>query len=104
MSTEQAVVSFSYEINIEPAYTETRKLQTMLYQTLSLVRRASGDEDLDRFIAKAQRAIAIANKLRLTLAALQAARMATGDPLAWGMFGITAATTAYDVADMALEM
>lgn len=97
-------VSFSLEVNVEKAYEEVRRLQTVLYRSLGLAARLTGDENLIRGIRTMQRAIAIANQLRLALLALQAARMAAGDPLAWAMFGISVTTFALGVGDTMMEM
>jgi len=90
-------VSFSLEVNVEKAYTEVRRLQTALYRSLDLAARLTGDENLERGIRTMQRAIAIANQLRLALIALQAARMAAGDPLAWIQAGVAVGTLAMDI-------
>lgn len=90
-------VSFSLEVNVEKAYEDVRRLQTVLFRTLGLVHRLSGNEDLNDAITLMQRTIAIANRLRLALAALQAARMAAGDPLAWAMAGLSLAEVGVDV-------
>lgn len=96
--SEDTIVSFSLEVNVEKAYEEVRRLQTVLSRTLGLAARLTGDENLERGIRTMQRAIAIANQLRLALAALQAARMAAGDPLAWAMFGVSVGTVFVDFA------
>jgi len=93
-------VSFSLEVNVEKAYEDVRRLQTVFYRTLGLVRRVSGSEDLNQAIATMQRAIAIANQLRLAMAALQAARMAAGDPLAWAMAGLSFAEVGVSVFEV----
>ena len=98
MSIADETVSFSLEINVEPGYTEIRKVQTILSRTLSLVERACGREDFNVFIDSAQKAVMWANRLRLALLALQAARMAAGDPLAWALAGLAVAEIGADVA------
>lgn len=91
MTVEDQTVSFSLEVNVEAAATDIRRLQTVLYRTLSLASRLTGDEDLRRGMQTMQRAIMIANQLRLAYAALQAARLAAGDPLAWALAGVAVA-------------
>jgi len=98
MSVEDHTVSFSLEINVEHAYEEVRKLQTIFYRSLGLARRLTGSENLQQSIAVIQRAIAITNKLRLALRALQLARMATGDPLAWILATISVAEVGVDIS------
>lgn len=97
-------VSFSLELNVGPAYEEVRRLQTALSRSLSFVRRLSGSENIDAFCDKCLRAVAIANQLRLALAALQAARMAAGDPIAWIMTGIAGAEALISGAEFAVDL
>jgi len=101
MSVEDHTVSFSLEVNVEKAYENVRKLQTILYRTLGLIRRMGLSEELDAQIAQIQRVIAIVNSLRLTYAALQAARMAAGDPVAWAMAGVSVGTFMMEINDWA---
>lgn len=93
-------VSFSLEVNVKDAYTQVRELQTIFYRTLGLASRLTGDENLKQGIATMQRAIAIANQLRLAMKALQLARMASGDPLAWAMAGISVAEVAVSMYEV----
>ena len=64
MSIDDQTVSISLELNIPQAYAEVRRLQTVLYRSLSLAARLTGDENLKRGIQTMQRAIMIANRLR----------------------------------------
>lgn len=100
MSVEDHVVSFSYEVNIEKAYEDVRRLQTLLYRTLALVRRLGLPEDIEQGIIRIQNMISWLNTLRLTLAALEAA----SGPLGWAMFGVTLATTAVTTGDFLMEL
>lgn len=90
MSVGDQTVSFSLEVNVGPAYEDIRRLQTALSRTISLATRMFGTENIPKGIKLMQRAIVISNQLRLAYAALQAARMAAGDPLAWALAGISA--------------
>ena len=96
-------VSFSLEVNIEKAHEDLRKVQMLLYRTLGLMRRFTGSEAIDEGIMRMQQAIAWANRLRLTLLALQAARMAAGDPLAWATFGLSAGEMVMSTGDLLME-
>jgi hypothetical protein len=95
--SEDQTVSFSLEVNVEPAYENIRKLETVLYRSLRLAARLTGNENLQEAMEVMQEAIATANKLRLAYAALQAARMAAGDPLAWALAGVAIGELAVDV-------
>lgn len=104
MSFPDEVVSFSLEINVDKAEARVRKLSTLLFRTMGIVAKLSGSEDLDTLMATMQRAIAIANQMRLALLALQAARMAAGDPLAWALAGVAVAEVGVSlVGDMQLR-
>jgi hypothetical protein len=99
LSSEDTTVSFSLEVNVDKAYENLRKAETVLYRTLGLVRRLSGDENLDKAIAKIQEAIALINSLRLAIVAFQAA---TG-PLGWALAGIGTVTALMTTAEMMAE-
>ena len=88
-------VSFSLEINIEKAYVEIRRVQTLLFRTLNLVQRLSGDEKLDAFVSKLQRLISILNTTRLTIMAFQIA----AGPIGWGLAIVGLAGTALTIAE-----
>lgn len=45
----------------------------------------------------------VVNQLRLAYAALQAARMAAGDPLAWGMAAVAVGGFAVSAGDLLME-
>jgi hypothetical protein len=98
VAVRDETVSFSLEINLDHAEREVRRLQTVLYRSLDLVQRACGSTEFGKFIRAAQKVIVMANRLRLALLALQAARMASGDPFAWALAGISFAEVGVDVA------
>jgi hypothetical protein len=100
MSNIDETVSFSLEVNVEKAYEEVRRLQTVLSRSLGLAARLTGSEDLRKSIVRMQRTIAVANQLRLALAALQAARMAAGDPLAWALAGLSVTEVGVSMYEM----
>ena len=104
MSMADYPVSFSLEINVEPTYENVRRLQTVLSRSLGLAARLTGDENLKRGIQTMQKAIVTANQLRLALAALQAARMAAGDPLAWAMAAVGVVSTIVTVSELAEDL
>lgn len=96
MSVEDHTVSFSLEVNIDKAYENIRKVQTVLYRTLGLLRRMGLGEDVSAAISEVQRFITVLNLARLTIAALQTA---TG-PIGYAMFGISLATTGLSIGEM----
>ena len=84
-------VSFSLEINVGPLEDELRRAQTVLFRTLSLASRLTGSESLKEGIAEIQHTIILLNQLRLAYRAVQLARMAAGDPVAWALAGLSVA-------------
>lgn len=100
---ERHPVSFDLEINVEPAYRDARRLQTVLFSTLGMAKRATGSEDLKKLTRDLQEALAMTNRLRLALAALQAARMASGDPLAWAMAAVSVGEGLFSAGDLIME-
>lgn len=99
MSMDETV-SFSLEVNVEPANVELRRLQTLLFRTLNLMRRANLPEDLDRAIAMMERTIATLNQLRLTIAAFYAA----SGPIGWGLALVALIGTASSAAPVMQDM
>lgn len=102
MSSEDTTVSFSLEVNVGPAYTSMRRLQTVVYRTLGLFRRLGLPAPIDAAISKIQRFIAVANQARLTTIALNAALAST--PFGWLLFGLSAATLALDAGDLTMDL
>lgn len=93
-------MSFSLEVNVREAYTDLRKVQTLLFRTLGLMRRFGLPEDINAAISLMQRMIMVANQLRLTMATLQAA----SGPMGWALLGVSVATTAFATGDLMNEM
>lgn len=94
--SEDHLVSFSLELNVEEAEKDLRRVQTIVSRTLSLLDRAG----LTNTVAIQQK-IALLNQLRLAYLAVQAARLAAGDPLAWGMAAISVGEVAVGMFDLA---
>lgn len=99
MSIDETV-SFSLEVNVEPAYQDFRRLETIVTRCLGLMRRIGLPENIDEGIRKIQSIISYLNTLRLTAAAAQAA---TG-PIGMAMFGITMATTVASTYDLMMDL
>jgi hypothetical protein len=99
LSIRDEGVSFSLEVNVEPAYENVRRLETAYYRSLSLARRMGLPDNVDFAIAKIQQYIAMMNKLRLTMIALETA----SGPVGWALALIGAASLMMDVADFGTE-
>lgn len=89
MSIEDHQVSFSLELNVAKAYENVRRLETIIYRTMGLMRQLGLPENIDQAISKVQSAIAVLNQYRLTVAAAQAA----SGPYGWALLGISVGTT-----------
>ena len=96
MSVQDATVSFSLEVNVEKAYENIRRLQTVLYRALGLLRSMGLPEDVDAAIREIQNLIMILNQLRLTMIAVQAA----SGPIGWAMAGISTISTLMTTGEM----
>jgi len=94
MSTEETV-TFNLELNVEQPLSQVRRLETLLFRTVRLIRRLTGNESLDDALYKVQRFIMV---VRLAHSAYIAFQAATG-PIGWAMAiiaGLTAAASASD--------
>ena len=98
--SEINTVTFDLEINVEATMAEVRKLQGLIQGYLGLLHRLNLPEDTAALISQMQQIVQAANSARRALLALQAARMAAGDPLAWAQFGLQAGLFAVDVFDV----
>lgn len=94
MSVEQHTVSFDLTVDVEQAYRETLRLQRVIMGTMAQMQRMGLPENVTQAMDFIQSLIRAVNALRMAYYALQIARMAAGDPLAWAQFGITAVATA----------
>jgi len=103
LSSEETV-SFSLELNVEQSETQIRKVQTIVYGYLGILRRMGLPPEVDAMIAKMQQVVMIANQARLALLALQAVRLASGDPFAWAMMGLAVFNVGYSAGDFITRM
>ena len=92
-------VSFDMQLNVREFNSELRKCQTLISHTLHLVERMGLPEDAQKAINMIQQVNRAVNALRLAYNALQTARMAAGDPIAWGLFVVQVGTAIYDAVD-----
>lgn len=93
--SEDHVVSFSLEVNVEEALTNIRRAQTLIYRTLGLMRRLGMPEDLNAAMITMQKLITVMNQLRLAAIALQAA----SGPIGWALAAVSIGTTAVTMMD-----
>jgi uncharacterized protein YigA (DUF484 family) len=86
----EETITFNLELNVEQAIDNTRRLETLLFRTLGLVRRLTGSESLDDAIYKIQRMVMIVRMAHTAVIAFQAA----SGPIGWALaaVGIVSAT------------
>jgi len=101
MAVRDETVSFSLEVNVEKAYEDIRRVQTIAYRALDLLKQSGLlPEERARTLETIQRAIALANTLRLTLIAMQ---MATG-PIGFTMAGLSIVSSMVATGDFIMEI
>ena len=89
-------VSFSLEVNVEEAYTNMRKVQTVLFRTLSLLRRLGLPTPIDSAISKLMQLISVLNQARLAAIQFQAA----AGPIGWALAAVSITTTVVSTTEM----
>ena len=100
MSIADRTVSFSLELNLEQAYTDIRRIETVLYRYFALLRRAGLPEELDDAVRKVQTLITIVNQLRLSMIAVHAA----SGPIGWLLAGIGATSFIITTTEFAMDL
>jgi hypothetical protein len=100
--SQSQTIEYSLAINTDMAYSDIRKLEISLVRCLNLAQRFTGDEDLKKGIQLMQKAIMTLRTLQMAYHAVQMARMAAGDPLAWFSAATMVATSAMTVYDTVL--
>ena len=88
-------VSFSLEVNVQPALTELRKVETVLYRSLALAEKMGLANT-----AEIRQRLALLNQIRLAYLAVQAARLASGDPIAWALAAVSVGEVAVNVGSL----
>jgi len=99
--SEDAIVSFSLEVNVEKAAEDLRKIQTIAYRVAGLLRRTGLlPKQIDDYMMKLQRAIMLMNQARLAAIAFHAA----AGPIGWALAGVGFATLALDAGDFVMDL
>ena len=70
-----------------------------LNSAMRLAKRAGLPEEFSRYVTEIQRIIRLINQLKIAMYALQAARMAAGDPLAIAQAGIAIGSVVVTASD-----
>jgi len=95
----EETVTFNLELNTEPAINNVRRLETLVYRTLGLMRRLGLPEDISQAIYKVQRLIMV---LRLAHTAMIALSLASG-PIGYALAAVGIASAAVSFSDMLMD-
>jgi hypothetical protein len=98
--SEQHSIDYLLTVNIEPSYTNLRRLELILYRNMNYLKRLTGREDVAGAVSMLQNLIMW---LRMAQIALRAFQMASG-PVGWAYFATTAIGLAFTTGDMLLGM
>ena len=96
MSSSEENVVFNLDIDTSRSHSSVRKLETILYRTLSLYSRISRllgipeDSPINQAVAKTQQLVMVVRQLHTAVLLLQAA----SGPIGWAMAGIGVAGVA----------
>lgn len=96
----EETVTFNLELNVEQTVSELRRVEGLLFRSLGLLRRLSGNEDINAAISKIQRLVLVIRLAHSAIIALQAASGPLG--WAWAITGMGAA--ALTAGDVIVEM
>lgn len=96
----EETVTFNLELNVEKAFSNARRLETLLYRTLGLLRRLGLPENIEQGIYRLQRMVMTIRLAHTALIALQAA----SGPIGWAFAGVGVATAAFSASELAMEL
>ena len=97
--SEEHLVTFNLELNVQQVYTELQRIQTLLFRIIGLLRRLGLPEEIDYAIAKIQRVIMAIRLLYTSLLALEAA----SGPYGWALALVGFTTATVSITDIAIE-
>ena len=98
--SEQHSIDYLLSVNIEPSYTNLRRLELILYRNMNYLKRLTGREDVAGAVDTLQKLIMWLRMAQITLHAFQ---LAAG-PIGWAYFATTAVGLAFTTGDMLLGM
>jgi len=93
--SEEHLVTFNLELNVEQALSNLRRMETLLYRTMGLIGRMGLPENIDQAVAKIQQLIMTIRLLHSAIIALEAA----SGPIGWAFAGVGIATAGFSLAD-----
>lgn len=92
----EETVTFNLELNVEQTLGQVRQLETLLYRSLSLMRRLGLPEEVSQAIYVIQRLVMSIRLLHTAMIMLESA----SGPIGWGLALISAATAAVSLGDV----
>ena len=95
----EETITFNLELNVEQTIHEIRRLETLLFRTISLLRRLGLPENVSETAAKIQRLIMTIRMLHTALVALETA---TG-PIGWALAVVGIGTAVVSFGDLIME-
>lgn len=95
----EETVTFNLELNVESAISSVRRLETLLFRTLGLLRRLGLPEDIEAAIVKLQRLVMVIRMAHTAIIAFQAA----SGPIGWALALVGLAAAAASTASMIME-
>ncbi len=96
----EETVTFNLELNVEKTTSSIRRLEGLLYRSMGLLKRFSGDENIDAAITKIQQLVLFIRLLHSAIIYLEAA---TG-PIGWAFAAVGVVSAGFAVGDIMMEM
>ena len=89
MSFEHRGITFDLAVNVERAIDNCKRVESLVFRTISLMRRIGLPENIDEAIAKVVHLAAVLNSLAAAMTAVQAA----SGPYGWAFAAVGLAAT-----------
>jgi len=99
----EETVTFNLELDVSQSYDSVRKLETVVYRSIGLIRKVLKQFGLDEETATIDQVIYKGQKVIMTIRLMHTAMIAlmgASGPLGWAMAGIGLATATLSFTDM----
>jgi hypothetical protein len=93
-------ITLNLELNVEKAYDNARRLETLFFRTLGLMRRIGLPEDISAAVYKIQRLIMV---IRMAHTAILAFEAASG-PIGWALAIVGISSAALSATDLVFSI
>jgi len=80
-------------------YRDIRRIEISIARLSHIMLMATGSDEYNESVRNVQRMITLLYQVQMAYTAVQMARMAAGDPIAWFFAGVTVVTTAVSLYD-----